>query len=418
MSDPFGRVRTVKELITSAGAEARLTAARDWLAQRATQRVIALGATLEAASEVVRAAAVRVPAAFGWQRMTLGRFAANIASGALAERGLSPLSPLGVEAVCARVVHQLGRAGALGRFQPVAQQPGLARAIARSLQEARLAGARPGGDLGRVLEAYETELSRARLADRAEVFRLALEVPDHPLLGLPALLIDLDLSAPLEERLIARLRGDVFATAPVSDGEALSRALGVAARRLDEPAETSLQRVQQRLFVEGSEALPPLGDDVQIISAPGESRECVEIARLVRREAGRGVPFDRMAVLLRAPGQYRALLEEAFSRAQVPAFFATGTLRPDPAGRAFLALLACAAEGLSARSFGEYLSLGEVPAAVGGAPPAPPPSGDRWVPPDAELRPSLCRPPISTRRWWPGRCARPGAGRNCSSTRR
>ena len=34
---------------------------------------------------------------------------------------------------------------------------------------------------------------------------------------------------------------------------------------------------------------------------------------------------------------------------------------PDPAGRAFFALLECAAEGVSARKFAEYLSLGQVP---------------------------------------------------------
>jgi len=127
------------------------------------------------------------------------------------------------------------------------------------------------------------------------------------------------------------------------------------------------------LFVEGTAPAAPLGDDVLLISAPGESRECVEIARLVRREAERGVPFDRLAVLLRAPGQYRPLLEEAFARAGIPGHFASGTLRPDPAGRAFLALLACAADGLSARRFAEYLSLGEVPQAVSGGPPAAPP---------------------------------------------
>ena len=44
-----------------------------------------------------------------------------------------------------------------------------------------------------------------------------------------------------------------------------------------------------------------------------------------------------------------------------PAWFARGTSRPDPAGRAFLALLDCAVEGLSARRFAEYLSLGQVP---------------------------------------------------------
>ncbi len=383
LSDPWSRLPLVKELLTSAGAQARLQHAQDWLCRQG--RALVVGASLEAASEVVRGAARRVPAAFGWQRMTPGRLAAVLASRELARRGVSPLSPLGVEAVCARVVHQLGGASALGRFQPVAQQPGLPRALSRSLQEARLAGVRPEGDLGRLLEAYEAELLRAHLADRAEVFRLALLAGDHPLLGLPALLVDLPLQAPLEERLLGLLRGEVLAVAPAADAAALSRALSVTPRQLAETARSSLSRVQQRLFNEGDEEAAPLGDDVQIFSAPGESRECVEIARRIRREAEAGVPFDRQAVLLRAPSQYRALLEEAFARAGIPAFFASGTRLPDPAGRAFLALLSCAAEGLSARAFGEYLSLGEVPDAPSGLPPRPPPPGDRWVPPDAEL---------------------------------
>src|SRR5262249_58621117 len=105
----------------------------------------------------------------------------------------------------------------------------------------------------------------------------------------------------------------------------------------------------------------------------------------IRGAAARGVPSGRRAVLLRAPGKYWRLLAEASARAGIPAHFASGTLQPAPAGRAFLALLACAAEGLSARRFAEYLSLGEVPPAVEGAPPAPLPPGGRWVPPDAEL---------------------------------
>jgi hypothetical protein len=136
-----------------------------------------------------------------------------------------------------------------------------------------------------------------------------------------------------------------------------------------------------------------MGDDVAILSAPGESRECVEIARLVRREAERGVPFDRMAVLLRAPGPYRALLEEAFTRASVPAYFAQSMMRPDPSGRAFLALLACAGEGLSTRRFSEYLSLGAVPDAVAGAPPDPLPRSDRWVP---VVRRNCVRPQLTS----------------------
>ena len=79
------------------------------------------------------------------------------------------------------------------------------------------------------------------------------------------------------------------------------------------------------------------------------------------REAERGVPFDRMAIFVRAPQLYAGLLETALSRAGVPGWYALGTRGPDPAGRAFLALLACAAEQLSARRFSEYLSLAQVP---------------------------------------------------------
>src|SRR5205085_5888155 len=91
------------------------------------------------------------------------------------------------------------------------------------------------------------------------------------------------------------------------------------------------------------------------------------------------VAFDSMAVLLRAPLVYRAHLEDALRRADVPAWFARGTTRPDPAGRAFLALLACASEDLSARRFAEYLSLAQVPDPARGDEP--------WAPPAHDLMP-------------------------------
>src|SRR6185312_15406460 len=89
--------------------------------------------------------------------------------------------------------------------------------------------------------------------------------------------------------------------------------------------------------------------------------EAVEIVRRLLDEAQAGVPFDEMAVFLRAPDHYLGLLEHACARGGVPVYFDRGTRRPDPAGRAFMALLSCAAEGLSARRFDEYLSLGQVP---------------------------------------------------------
>src|SRR4029077_20745678 len=101
--------------------------------------------------------------------------------------------------------------------------------------------------------------------------------------------------------------------------------------------------------------------DVVLFSAPGEGREAVEIVRRALDEAERGVPFDEMAVVLRTPPQYLGLLEHACARGGVPVYFDRGTRRPDPAGRAFVALLSCAVDRLSAKRFDEYLSLGQVP---------------------------------------------------------
>jgi CRISPR/Cas system-associated exonuclease Cas4 (RecB family) len=398
---------SVRTLVASSSAQVRLLRAVDWLAGRATsESVLIIGASLDAASELLRNVASHVPAAFGWERITLGRLAALVAGKSLYDRGLSPLSPLGAEAVCTRLIYQLGAQGNLGRLQPIWRQPGLPQALSRTLQELRLAESRPSGDLAKLLEAYEAELLQAGLADRAEVFRLALQTRPHPFLGYPALLLDLPLHTQLEVQLVGRLSGPVFATEPTGDErslERLSRALGVPIQRLDNPQspsspdqeeffehlrDSSLSRVQKYLFREGTGDHPAADDSVTVLSAPGESRECIEIARRVMQEADRGLPFDRMAILLRSPSHYRALLEEAVSRAGVPAHFAQGTVRPDPAGRAFLALLACAAEGLSAGRFAEYLSLGEVPKAVAGAPPPPAPRAERWTPPDTELSPS------------------------------
>ena len=50
----------------------------------------------------------------------------------------------------------------------------------------------------------------------------------------------------------------------------------------------------------------------RLFSAPGEGRECVEIARRILEEARRGVPFDEIAVFVRSPERYAGLLEHAF----------------------------------------------------------------------------------------------------------
>jgi RecB family exonuclease len=122
---------------------------------------------------------------------------------------------------------------------------------------------------------------------------------------------------------------------------------------------------------------------VRFFSAPGEGREAVEIARHVLDHARAGTRFDEIAILLRAPEIYGGLIDVALRRAGVPAWFARGAARPDPSGRAFLALLDCALEGLSARRFAEYLSLGQVPPL--GQTGAPPAEAAPWIAPEEEI---------------------------------
>jgi len=147
--------------------------------------------------------------------------------------------------------------------------------------------------------------------------------------------------------------------------------------------EGGLTRVRSYLFAETVPPTTAATGNVVFFSAPGEGREAVEIARLALDHAREGVPFDRMAVLLRAPATYWSLLEAALGRAGIPAFFARGTRRPDPAGRAFLALLECARERFSARRFAEYLSLAQVPLLDPGGAPAP--RSPAWTVADDEV---------------------------------
>jgi RecB family exonuclease len=368
-------------VISAARAELRLREAAAWLARPRDEALI-IAANADAAAELARARP-----SFGVHRLGIGRVATELAKLVLADKELVPIGALATEALCARVVDRLRRHGQLGRLASVVEQPGLPRALARTLTELRMAGAAVGGELGAALAALRDELAAAKLADRAYVYELATEVARtsaHPLLGHDVLVLDVPMRTRAEQRLLAAIvarASDVLVTVPAGEHHAM---FGVA-EQLDAGEADALARVQQRLFAPGAGAA--LDDSLAIFSAPGESRECVEIARRILHAAERGVAFDRMAVLLRSPEQYRVHLEEALGRAGIPAYFERGTVLPDPSGRAFLALLACAADGLSARRFAEYVSLGEVPHDVAGAPPAAAASGDRWVPPDEDLLP-------------------------------
>ena len=329
----------------------------------------------------------------GLHLLTLTQLAANLAAQPMGRLGLAPISRLGIEALAARIVHAAVAANQLTYFAPVAQTPGFARALSKTISELRLQQViPPHSDLAHLLTLYEQELTARAVADLPLLLRLAIEEAahsNHRLTQLPLLLLGLTVESAAHEQLIAALVARspaVFATA-ISDDDAsirsLEHILGTKPENLDiAPPTATLDRVRTWLF---SSAQPPSAppDASLLFSAPGESFECVEIARRIRTFAQQGTPFDRIAILLRNVDPYQPLVEEALRRAGIDHYFSRGAARPDPAGRAFLALLACASDGCSASRFAEYLSLSQIPPLdTKGAPAARP---VQWVPADDEI---------------------------------
>jgi hypothetical protein len=371
-------------IVTSTSAAARLAAARQFLlSQPPAGEVVVVGASRGAADDLARLLAVKRGATFGISRFSLTELAARAAAVSLAGARRTPATDTGAEAAAARAVFGSVAAGEVEYFGPVARTPGFPKALARTVHELRLAGVgadelagrnRAARDIGHLLARIEEQLRQASITDRAELFRLAGRACDSGQVrwaALPLVLLDVPLDSNAERAFagaLLRRSPAVLATVPDGDATALEALRGFGAADalevVDDPAggETDLANLRRFVFTPQRPQPRPRAGDVSLFSAPGEGREAVEIVRRALDEAGRGVPFDEMAVFLRAPRQYLGLLEHACARGGVPAYFDRGTRRPDPAGRAFVALLACACEGLSARRFDEYLSLGQVPA--------------------------------------------------------
>ena len=379
-----GGTRGHVRIVSSTGSALRLQQAVAFLRASAPHEdVVIVGASRGAADDVARHAAAGHGATIGWHRFSLVQLAARLAIDTLASSGRLPGSPLGAEAIASQAIFGALADRGLPHFVPVAHTPGFSRAVARTVGELRLAGVPPGDvatqgpaglDLAGLLAHIDGELRRAGAADRATLLasataalvdrtRLAREL----VMGRRVLIVDPALASEGELALVAALAqtaSQALLTLQAGDADVLTHVgerCGATVETLAESPEPGLGRLRAHLFQSDLPADTSDRGSVELFSAPGEAREAVEIARRVHAEAGRGVPFDEMAVLVRAPQQYLGLLEHALARGGVPTWFDRGTRRPDPAGRAMLALLFCAEEGLSARRFSEYLSLAQVP---------------------------------------------------------
>ncbi|MET0389089.1 MAG: PD-(D/E)XK nuclease family protein [Polyangiales bacterium] len=355
-------------------------------------------------------------ARFAWRRLSLEQHCQTLALPVLLASGRSYLRGMAAHALCTRILHELRTSRQLGRFAAVSGQPGFVRTLWQTLSDLRMAGVDADvlephdRDLARCLRAYAGLLEAGGLCDLAALYAIATErAGQHPLPHWLAL--DIPVQHAAEAALLHALGGvAAHAWISVPDGDerclaAFRQALGPHAATVHTPPQAAgdLARLQARLFANdvdaaavpqpsaavavqadlfarvevpqtiAAEVAATGGGRVRFIASPGESREAVEVVREILVAAHGGVRFDRMAVLVRAVDNYRAVLEEAFARAKIPAHFDAGVRRPTPEGRAFALLLACAERGLSARRFAEYLSLGVMPRTS-----EVPPSPRRW----------------------------------------
>jgi ATP-dependent helicase/nuclease subunit B len=320
--------------------------------------VLVLGPTRAAADEVAHTACGVEGGFLGVHRLAFRDLVMELAASELYRRELVPVGRFVREAIAARVTAE----AKLTYLGPVASFPGFPRALTNTFEELRLNSVSParlrecgqsGPDLAWLLESYDRELTARKFADYAVRVSLATGAMAADRYGLRQMsVVALDI-APRTQ-----LERELFELLTQSARERLVLRLGQDGAA--EPA-TPLESLQRHLF--SDEGVRPQSGDgsVELFSTSGEALEGVEIARRITAAAEHGVPFDEVAILLRSPQRHQPLVVEALRRAGIPAHCTLGSLRPDAAGRSFLALLYCAEEGLPASRFAEYLSLGQIP---------------------------------------------------------
>lgn len=369
------KVSTERSALTAKSYGALLQPAKQFIRIEAGNgAIVVVAAEKIAADELTWAACQTVLG--GVYRHTPAQLALEVSRASLAAQGVSAVGALALEAIAALITNRAREQAALPYFGPVADRPRFARAVLRTITELRLEliasqqlrqfGGAPA-ELAILLAEFEAELAERDIADLATAMRTAADVVlsgRHPYCGAAVLLLCPGLQYQAERELIKALVGGARAVLALSTEEEEAAQLGAIVQCSPEAlrvAETSsVQRVQSRLFTFGSGASVEPDESLEMFAAASEALECVEIARRVSRLAAEGVPFDRMAVLLRSTERYTPVLAEACDRARIPLWLAR-VRRPHPAGRALLGLLHFANEGFPATRFVEYLSLGQAP---------------------------------------------------------
>jgi ATP-dependent helicase/DNAse subunit B len=216
------------------------------------------------------------------------------------------------------------------------------------------------GDLGRLSQAYEEELSRLGLRDRSLLRRLAVERLEREFdswQGAPVFAYGFEDLTAAEWSLLEALAGrtEVTVSVPYEPGRAafaslertvddLARLAGGAVDELPPGPERdvppALAHLERTLFTDPATSGPPLEGCIRFLEAAGGrgTAELVaaEIATLLRS----GTPAERIGIVCDSVDRWRNLLDAAFSPLAIPLAFDQRTrLGETPIGRALLAVL-------------------------------------------------------------------------------
>src|ERR1041384_233408 len=291
-------------VLTSPFAAERLAEAKKFVRSfPAGSELLLIGAARDCVDDLVRDLSSLAHATFGLHRFSLVHLATRLALPRLAKNHIAPASALGLEAVVARAAHDALTDQQLQYFSPVADCSGFVRAASATLHELRMSGVSEGAvraapysgpDNAALLSRFEKYLTEADIADRAMVFRTASESirAGTILTRLPALLLDVAIHSALEGDFISALAESsphLLITIPAGDVLTGKLVAGIPNQQQIQASpigrESSLARLGCYLF---SDSTPPEGaldEHVVFMSAAGQERECVEIARLIVEEA-------------------------------------------------------------------------------------------------------------------------------------
>ena len=328
--------------------------------------------------------------------VSVRELAAALAEPALLVAGLRPWNP-GHDLHLARHLLDAGGAEALALPEGMPRMP-VAGALARTLGDLRRSGLRPDrmdrlratgstpGDAHR-LQTLATlyrryhEALEGRFADATALLRAArAQLPDAPWLAEAEVLVvgepELD---PAEEdflgELSARVRVRLLnARRPVSlQAASFAHRLEARGARFTPWSETRLAAIAPRepspaiaqlgrALFEPPEGSPAASADtsVELLTAAGEAAEVRAIVRRMLDEAGRGMPFDEMGVIVPRADQYAPLFTDLLTRIGVPhRLHPSVPLRVGRCARSVLLLFRC--RGLGRSAVMEFLTFARVP---------------------------------------------------------